>query len=158
MNIYFDETGKEHQKPGHIDSEWRISAYVCIQSDKRILMVQPTWNKNWELPGGGIEKEESIKEGIIRECYEETGYKIEVHDQPVSVGERNFFSKALGKFFKSVILIYAGNLIEKTPNQAMINTVEKNEIASVKWVRLEELNESNVHPIVWPTISEFIRR
>src|SRR3989338_2511903 len=133
MSIYFDETGQEHQKPDDINLEWRISGYALIQSDeKRFLMVQPTWNKSWELPGGGIEKEESIKEGIVRECYEETGYKIRIHEQPIFVGERNFFSKA-------------------------INTVEKNEIANVSWVQSEELNQSNVHPIVWPAISKLLK-
>src|SRR3989338_7280028 len=158
MSIYFDETGQEHQKPDDINLEWRISGYALIQSDeKRFLMVQPTWNKSWELPGGGIEKEESIKEGIVRECYEETVYKIRIHEQPIFVGERNFFSKASNNFFKAVILVYSGDLREMTQNREAINTVEKNEIANVSWVQSEELNQSNVHPIVWPAISKLLK-
>lgn len=159
MDKYFDETGKVFRKPKNINSEWRISCYVIIRSDVgKILMVQPTWNNNWELPGGGIEKEESIKAGIVRECYEETGYRIVVTtNEPISVGERNFYSKALDKFFKSVILVYSGDLVNDIQDQGVINSVEKDEIASVSWIKPEELKQSNVNPIVWPSISKFLQ-
>lgn len=154
MEIYFDENGKVHEKPKDIKPEWRISGYVIIRSDDgKILMVQPTWNNNWELPGGEIEIVESIKNGIIRECHEETGYKIEVDNDLISIGERNFFSKAMGQFFKAVILVYSGRLLNIIQDCDAINTAE---IARAEWVNPELLNELNVHPIVWPAICKFL--
>ena len=33
-----------------------------------------TDNKNWSLPGGKIEKDETLFDGVARECMEEIGY------------------------------------------------------------------------------------
>ena len=35
----------------------------------------------YETPGGGVDKGESVEEGLIRECLEETGYKVEILEE-----------------------------------------------------------------------------
>ncbi|HEY9291715.1 MAG TPA: NUDIX hydrolase [Microlunatus sp.] len=63
----------------------RLAAYaVIIDEDDRILLSwfnggnQRRARECWSLPGGGIEFEESIEQGIVREAKEETGYDIEL--------------------------------------------------------------------------------
>lgn len=63
----------------------RIAAYAWIVDDRdRVLLTW--WNgegrfePGWSLPGGGIEFEESLREGLVREVHEETGYVVEVGD------------------------------------------------------------------------------
>lgn len=158
MAIYTDESGGRHERPADRDVVWRISGYPLVQRDDgRILMVQPTWNTLWELPGGGIEVGETIQEGIIRECWEETGYRIMINAQPTHVSENNFYSKALDIYFHSVILIYVGYLAHGIQHKEVINTVEKDEIAKVEWVSLNTLDEQNVHLIVWPAIQRLTK-
>lgn len=60
-----------------------IIASACVISNNKILMVQE--NKEeikslWDLPGGKVKSNEDIKQAVIREILEETGYKIDVNN------------------------------------------------------------------------------
>jgi 8-oxo-dGTP diphosphatase len=52
---------------------------VVVDDQDRVLVVQRRDNGRWELPGGVLELEESIHDGMKREVLEETG----VHVEPV---------------------------------------------------------------------------
>lgn len=157
MDIYYDESGREHVKPVVVEPEWRVGGYVVVQrEDGRLLMVQPTWTTDhWELPGGGLDKTETLQEGVIRECYEETGYRIRVDEQPFYVADRNFCKTNTGgkQFLKSVIIVYAGHLLGEGRNTELLNQ-EMDEIAKVEWVDIATLTEANTQPIVWPVIQK----
>ncbi|UFN45513.1 NUDIX hydrolase [Nocardioides okcheonensis] len=63
----------------------RNAAYAWIVDDRdRVLLTW--WNGEgrfdpaWSLPGGGIDFDEAIRDGLVREVHEETGYDIEVGD------------------------------------------------------------------------------
>ena len=47
----------------------------CLFFDERgwLLVVNPTYKETWEIPGGLVEKNESPREAVIREVYEELG-------------------------------------------------------------------------------------
>lgn len=55
----------------------RISA-ACLLFNARgdLLVVNPTYKKNWEIPGGTVEKHESPRRGCEREVREELGLEI----------------------------------------------------------------------------------
>jgi len=64
------------------DYHTRLAAYVLMVDDQdRALLAW--WNgeghsdPEWSLPGGGIEFDESILDGVVREVFEETGYHVE---------------------------------------------------------------------------------
>lgn len=156
MDIYYDESGREHMKPDDIEPEWRVSAYAVVRDETgKVLMVQPTWNDFWELPGGGIEKAETLRAGVVRECYEETGYRIEVDEQPFYVADRNFCNtnRERERYFKSVILVYRGRLVNEERNLDALNQ-EMDEITKVEWVDVQTLTEGNTQPIIWPVIQK----
>lgn len=59
----------------------RLAAYAVLVDDReRILLA--LWNEVaeplWTLPGGGVELDETIDAGAIREVREETGYDVEL--------------------------------------------------------------------------------
>lgn len=156
MDTYFDEKGKEHKKPDKIQPTRRISGYAFIEESGNFLMVQPTFDERWELPGGGIEDTEAIKEGIHRECYEETGYQVEIQEQPIYVGESNFYCTVVDTYFKSIILVYAGRILSERQDTEVINAVEKDEIGKIAWIDPQELSQNNVRPIHWPAIRNML--
>jgi ADP-ribose pyrophosphatase len=54
---------------------------VVGMSDNKILLVRQYRflidDHSWELPGGTVEKDESVEAGLARECLEETGFRPE---------------------------------------------------------------------------------
>lgn len=52
-------------------------AAAVIDGQGRALAVQRADNGQWEPPGGVLELDETIPEGLLREVYEETGLTVE---------------------------------------------------------------------------------
>lgn len=72
-----------------------ISVFAYIQRDESILLVKHAYgSKKWHLPGGSVNNNESMKDAIIRECKEETGFSIELMDIKGVVYSRKNFSVA----------------------------------------------------------------
>ena len=59
---------------------YRVGAHaVIINSDEKVLLLKATYaNFSWGLPGGGIDPEETILQGLQRECEEELGTIVQV--------------------------------------------------------------------------------
>lgn len=55
----------------------RIGTGVLLFYKHELLIVQPTYNPGWILPGGTVEGEESPLEGLHREVHEELALTIE---------------------------------------------------------------------------------
>ena len=67
------------------DYHTRLAAYVLlVDEQERVLLAW--WNgegraePQWSLPGGGVEFDESVRDGLVREVFEETGYHIDPGD------------------------------------------------------------------------------
>lgn len=57
----------------------RMGAGLLIVDDKsRVLLVEPTYKTNWEVPGGMVELGEPPREAARREAQEELGFDVEV--------------------------------------------------------------------------------
>ena len=152
---FFDVNQEPIEKPEDAVIHWRISGYPLVIKDGKILTVTSTWNPLKELPGGGIEIGESIAEGVVRECYEESGYRIELGSNiPIHVGERNFYSDIDEKFYQAIILIYPARLLSDEQDESVINTVVENEIEKVEWIKLTDLTKEQCIPIIWPAIEK----
>ncbi len=52
-------------------------SYAVIRIDGKFLICYNKWRKQWELPAGGREQNETPKQCAIRELFEETGQKVE---------------------------------------------------------------------------------
>lgn len=53
----------------------RLSTRAIVVDKKEILLLYTKRYNDYSLPGGGIDADESIEEGLIRELSEETGAK-----------------------------------------------------------------------------------
>ncbi|MGO9062907.1 MAG: NUDIX hydrolase [Candidatus Binataceae bacterium] len=53
-----------------------------------VVLVKPTGRNTWVLPKGGLEPKETIEQAAMRECREETGFRVSI-DQ--SLGQVAYF-------------------------------------------------------------------
>lgn len=60
----------------------RNSAKAIILHEGKLLAIRKKSNAEeyYVLPGGGQEREETLADAVKRECMEETGVDVEVHD------------------------------------------------------------------------------
>jgi 8-oxo-dGTP pyrophosphatase MutT (NUDIX family) len=47
-----------------------------------VVLVRPSGKTTWVLPKGGLESKETVEQAALRECEEETGFKVSI-DQPL---------------------------------------------------------------------------
>lgn len=153
-DFFPDANGEPHPLPPGEKVHWRISGYAIACRDGSVLMVTPSWSPLWELPGGGVEECESIAGGIQRECYEETGYHIAfLSGLPFHVSERNFYHRHEKKFYHSIVMVYLVEISSMEGGVPMPPPEEWDEIQKVEWVCVDNLNDQNCHPVIWPAIS-----
>ncbi|MCR4311658.1 MAG: NUDIX hydrolase [Candidatus Uhrbacteria bacterium] len=154
MRIYRDRLQNIHEKPVDAPLHWRLSAYGLLENDKgEWLMVEPAWTTRLDLPGGGVEIDESMRDAVKRELYEETGYKVEAEEMPIYLGENDFYYDYIDQFQHCIILVYRIRLTDEKRDAEVVNTVEGFEIRDMRWVDPKSLTEDQVQPIFWPLVA-----
>lgn len=114
-----DAIGSDAAVPLHYtEYDTRVAAYAVIVEDGRILL---TWFNGgpgratpcWSLPGGGVEFDESVEDAIVREAYEESGYRVELIGP---LATHTFARAALpgGRPFRSLRILYRARIVGGT--------------------------------------------
>lgn len=97
------------------DYDTRLSAYALILDGGRLLV---SWYNGagggtpcWALPGGGVDYDEHPADGMVREVYEETGYRVEpVRLLGVETRSEPGWGRQ-GRPFKGVYLFYVARIV-----------------------------------------------
>lgn len=77
------------------DFLFRISVKSLIKNDAgEVLVVKESGRTWWDLPGGGMDHNESIKEAIARELHEEVGFTGDFSYQVIAVEEPGLLKHA----------------------------------------------------------------
>ena len=100
-------------------------ACVVIDENRRTLVIQRRDNGHWEPPGGILERDESIIEGLLREVREETGLIVE--------------PKALTGVYKNMRLGVVALVFRCRPVGGTLT--ENSEAARFRWVLESEVSE-----------------
>ena len=116
-----------------------IQAKAVVYTDSRALLLTRAEDDTerpggLDLPGGGIEAGESMKEGVIREILEETGLTIAPQDA------RLLWAKAVIDHEKNIIrLLYACKATDDTVRLSF-------EHDAYTWVALSDIADELDHP------------
>lgn len=76
--------------------------FVCKETSRMLLELRSNAVSNpntYGLFGGGVDKNESLKEAMSREIYEETGRIVNTYDAKVKLGRVCIFVKLVNREF-----------------------------------------------------------
>ncbi len=107
----YDEPPKPEQYYKH-----RPGAYGIFTHPKGLLLTaQIGETVEWQLPGGGIEADESPIQALTREAYEETGWRVQV-ERKVGMYKRFVYMPEYKIHAEKICHIYAGRAIMQMGN------------------------------------------
>ena len=93
--------------------------------------------------------DETYQEALVREFFEETGYKIRVvGEKPLWIDSAYFYNKRWQKFFRSVLIFYRVELVSSEQDTSLVNTLEPDEISAIEWIPLNTLTPSDCHRMI----------
>lgn len=102
-----------------------VAAAIFDDSRENVLLIQRRDNGKWEPPGGVLELNETIEDGLRREVLEETGAEIEVG--PLTGVYKNM-SRGI------VALVFRARLLSKAAQTS-------EEASSISWAPIASIND-----------------
>lgn len=100
-------------------------AAAVIDDDGRVLAIRRRDNGQWEPPGGVLELDESVHDGLVREVLEETGLVIE--PGPLTGVYKNMERGIVALVFRCAVADGAATTTH--------------EAAAVRWLAADEVRE-----------------
>ena len=100
-------------------------AAAIIRDDGRVLAIRRRDNGRWEPPGGVLELDETIEEGLKREVREETGLGVEI-DRLTGVYKN--MARSI------VALVFRCHVVNGTPHSSA-------EVSEAAWLSTDEVRE-----------------
>ena len=99
---FLDEMGYEQNKDsnynvGEAEDINKIAKAVVLKDDKALVLLRSSSERfanQWDLPGGHLQEGEDIKEGLLREVYEETGLRLQEPVDNLYIKKNTFFFTA----------------------------------------------------------------
>jgi 8-oxo-dGTP pyrophosphatase MutT (NUDIX family) len=105
---------------------------VVLRPDRGVLMIwrhrfmPDTWG--WEVPGGAIDAGETARDAAVRECLEETGWRVRG-----AVGHLSTHHPSVGLVHQTFDLFIAGDA------ELVGDPTDRNEAAVVEWRPLDQV-------------------
>jgi len=142
MKHFVDRYGKPHTLPEPTQYTHRISAYGMIVVEGNLLMIKPVWADLWELPGGGVDQDESLLDGFKREFREEVGdSNLLTKLIFLTKFQCNFYADDVAEYWQSEMNFFKGSL----PSSDLSFVEDKPETSAIGWVPLQNIDTTPIH-------------
>ncbi len=121
----------------------RTSIYGIVVDAGSVLLSKQS--NGYDLPGGGIEAEETDESGVEREVAEETGLQVKALHQ-VGGQKEGFFKRihSDGTCIHSFMRYYACEVLGGEISTAGFDEAEKSFAEAAEWIPVERLDEITV--------------
>lgn len=122
----------------------RPTAYAVIVQQDDILLLKVKSTGKWFLPGGGVEKNEDLAEGLRREVLEETGLTVEV-GEPLLKKEHLFYYDPLDEAYHMFITFFRCRVVQGTLHDPAMRGEETKQ---PQWVKLRDVRDEDVDEVL----------
>lgn len=120
----------------------RVAADVILRDqDGRLLLVNPTYEPDWDLPGGMVEENEAPIDAASRELREELGLDVPIG--PLLCVE---WVPPHGPWDDTLVFIFDGGVL--TPETIQTLAITDEEISAFRFCTSDETREL-LRPYVW---------
>jgi len=121
----------------------RIAARGIIIKEGKILLMYTKYYDDYSLPGGGVDSEEALIEGLKRELSEETGAQgIEVLSEYGYIDEYRPYHKENYDLMHMISYIYLCDITGEL-QEAQLEDYEIANGMKAKWINIEEAIKHN---------------
>ena len=129
-------------------------ATITLKGSK-VLLVKSLYKEEefFLFPGGGLEFGETLKEGAIRETFEETGIKVKIK-KLIHINEY-IYKEDLGK--RSITSFFLAEPIDE--KEINIQTTDGGKIKEAVWMEIKNLDKIDLRPkILIEYLKNFINK
>ena len=111
-----------------------MSSSVILQNEEaKVLILETTYKEHWEVPGGGIEENESPLEAAVRETKEELGLELK-NPRLVGVDYRH----TQGGKEEMLHFVFFGGVLADTEIRKI--KLQSDELKACRFVNIEEVH------------------
>lgn len=134
INGNFHEVSKD-------EVSWRVHVYGVIINEGKILLSPQHGENRYDLPGGKVDIDESIEEGLCREVKEETGVDVRIIKQ---LATRDILFKVTFRepqeVWHSVMIYYLCQMTGGSIAEMKLDEHESSYAREAVWLDLGELD------------------
>ena len=124
----------------------RLAAYIVAVDDGAMLLarIAPGYPGagRWTLPGGGVEFGEHPEDALVREVYEESGFRL-THFTFLGIGSRVYDARGHSDQLHAIRLIYQADLAGEPRVMEVDGSVD-----DARWVPIGELASTDTVDLV----------
>lgn len=127
-----------------------FGVYGICERNGRLLVIHKgrgAYTGRYDLPGGRLELDESLADGLVREFKEETGLSVRVRD---NLGTFDFFVRYQeGDFthMHHIAALYTVEILNHQNDADEIAVFSEQDSLGMEWVRLEEITHDTASPV-----------
>lgn len=142
---------------------FRPSTYGIIFNENKIVILTNKSNHKLWFPGGGIEINETLEEGLKREVREETGLEVEVKNL-LLVKENFFYFQAIDDVYKDSAyhaFLFFYLCYPKGDNLNFKPTDLTEESINPKWMKISEIKQEEISDLssdLFPVLQKLIKK
>ncbi len=137
---------------------------IVMDDDGKFLIVQAViyGENDWRFPGGGIKKNETLENSLLRELEEELGTKgFEIVKKVNFINRYEWPDQLIEREFKKKGTTHRGqeqtSFLVKFKGKKEDIKIQPKELRRIKWVEYDELKDHFTFPNQWDNAEKVLR-